>query len=77
MTMRSVLEQKKQSPAQQPLQDDYEGLRQMLEDFLLIGEHLLPLCDDQDHVLEVVRNALAENSQLKFLANVLKKAAKK
>jgi hypothetical protein len=59
------------------LSKEDEGLKAMLEDFLLIAEHLAPLCDDPNHMVGVVRGALADEAQLLFLANVLKRQAKK
>lgn len=72
--MRSALNKDK-PPA--PASDDLDELRGMLEDFALIAGHLAPLCSDPSHMIEVAQKALEDESSLRFLANVLRKAAGK
>lgn len=65
--MKSVLADKKKE------QDAPEDtLRQSLEDFLLFSERLAPVCDDIAHMISIVKAALANEDQLKFLVNVMK-----
>lgn len=70
--MRNVLEPKN---ASQPKEDG--GLKEMLEDFLLVAQHLAPWCDSIEHMLQIAKGAVEDNAQLQFLANVLKRSAKK
>ncbi len=71
--MREVLNQTAKPEGGKDLGEFHD----MLSDFVLIAGHLAPLCDDVSHLIAVVKEALASETQMQFLANVLKKAAKK
>lgn len=67
--MKNVLEKKAAPEAS----DELDGLKRMLEDFLLVAVPLSKVTDDAEHMIAVAHKAIEDDTSLRLLANVLKR----